>query len=859
MVEPIDPHRLPRTVLPSRYDLTLEPDLDRAAFSGSVAIAVEVIEPVDSVWLNAAELQVTSAEFEDASGNCTSIPEVTLVEDQERVRLGLGQVFPAGSYRLLLAFEGILNDKLHGFYRSTFHDEHGNEHVIATTQFETTDARRAFPCFDEPDFKAVFGVTLIVPDDQFAVSNAPIVTETPTGNGRRQVGFADTMTMSTYLVAFVVGPFEATSPVDVDGVQLRIVHPLGKGHLTAYALEIGTFALRYFTAYYGIPYPDQKLDLVAVPDFASGAMENLGCVTFREVLLLIDRQTATQPELLRVADVIAHEIAHMWFGDLVTMRWWNGIWLNEAFATFMATMASDAFNQEWQRWVQFGLERSAAFDVDALQNTRPIEYPVHSPQDANGMFDLLTYKKGGSVLRMLEQYLGAQRFRDGIRHYLTTHQYGNTETNDLWDAIEQVTGEPARRVMDSWIFQRGFPLLSVDRGAAGRLTISQRRFCFTALEGGDDTLWSVPVVLRYGRGEQVAERREFLESASLDLDLGTPVDWVVVNAGGHGFYRVRYAPDLLQHLTPVMMQQCAPIERYILVDDTWAAVLTGRLSVVDFLEFAQGFQDETDLEVWTVLCGCVEQLDRLLDGEARRRHQELLRDLYRPAFTRLGWTPQPGDTSRILELRGLLIRALAMSAKDAEMLARSRELHQSYLQDSTSVEPNIASAVAAAVASAGASHDYTVFVERFKKAATPQEERRYQSLLASFPGTDEMATTLQMTLNGEVRTQDAPYLVAQCMRNRDRGAQAWRFVRDNWDAMLEAYPDNAIVRMLDGFKSLSYPDVAADIEAFFNRHTVPQGELTLLQHREKLRVNVTLREREATRLAAALLDGLGQG
>ncbi len=852
MSEHIDPYRLPRTVLPSHYDLTLQPNLDRATFTGTVAIAVDVTEPVDTIWLNAAELDITSVALEDAAGSRRPITDVSLMEEEERARLGLGQAVPAGPYRLLLEFDGILNDKLHGFYRSVFQDEDGNEHVIATTQFETTDARRAFPCFDEPDFKAVFGVTLIVPEDQFAVSNAPMVQETRTGDGRRQIEFADTMKMSTYLVAFIVGPFEATDAVDVDGAPLRVIHPVGKGHLTDYALDVGAFSLQHFAAYYGIPYPGQKLDLVAIPDFAFGAMENLGCVTFREVLLLVDRDQATQPELMRVADVIAHEIAHMWFGDLVTMRWWNGIWLNEAFATFMATMAADAFNTEWQRWVQFSLERSAAFDVDSLEKTRPIEYPVRSPQDADGMFDLLTYEKGGAVLRMLEQYLGEDRFRDGIRYYLDVHQYGNTETNDLWDAIEHVTDEPARRVMDSWIFQRGYPLISVADRDVGKLTVSQSRFSFSRLEGGDETVWSVPVVLRYGRGEQVAERRELLESAAVDIDLGTEADWVLVNAGGHGFYRVRYDAHLLQHLTPIMMQELAPIERYGLVDDTWAAVISGSTSAVDFLEFAKGFREETDLDVWTVLSGCLGQLERLLDGEARQRYQAVLRDLYRPALDRLGWEARESDTSRLRELRGLLIRSLAVAAQDADVLARSRERHQSYLQDSASVEPNIASAVAAAVASAGTREDYTMFVNRFKNASTPQEERRYQTLLASFPGETEMAATLAMTLNGEVRTQDAPYLVGQCMRNRNNGVQAWRFVRDSWDAMLESYPDNAIVRMLDGFKTLSYPDTAAEIEAFFEAHKVPQGELTLQQHLEKLRVNVAWREREAEQLAAAL-------
>jgi puromycin-sensitive aminopeptidase len=852
MAQHPDPYRLPRTVLPSRYDIELTPDLDQATFTGSVSIDVDVTEPVDTIWLNAAEIDIYTAEIEDATGQRTTVSEVALESEPERLRLGLGRMVPEGAYRLHLAFHGILNDKLHGFYRSVFQDEDGHEHVIATTQFETTDARRAFPCFDEPEFKSVFGVTLIVPADQFAVSNAPIIDDRSMDDGRRKLVFADTMKMSTYLVAFCIGPFEATAPVDVDGVPLRIVHPVGKGHLTDYALEVGAFSLRHFTQYYGIPYPDQKLDLVAIPDFAFGAMENVGCVTFREVLLLIDRQQATQPELMRAADVIAHEIAHMWFGDLVTMRWWNGIWLNEAFATFMATMAADAFNVNWQRWVQFSLERSAAFEVDSLERTRPIEYPVNSPQDANGMFDLLTYEKGGAVLRMLEQYMGEEAFRDGVRHYLNTHQYGNTETNDLWDAIEEVTEEPARRIMDSWIFQRGFPLISIDSSAGGKVTMQQQRFCFTPL-AGDTTQWSVPVGLRYGRGDQVAEQRALLESDALDIDLGGEVDWLVVNAGGHGFYRVRYAPALLQHLTPVMMQQLQPIERYGLVDDTWASVLAGSTSAVDFLNFARGFSGETDLDVWTVLASCLSQLDRLLDGEPRQRYQAILRELYGPALARLGWEPRPDDASRTLELRGLLIRSIAIAGQDQEALAACRDLHAQYLEDRSSVEPNIAAAVAAAVASAGSCADYTAFVDRFKHAATPQEERRYQSLLAAFPGVEEIASTLEMTLNGEVRTQDAPYLVAQCMRNREQGMQAWRFVVDHWEQMLDAYPDNAIVRMLDGFKSLSEPDIAAEIEAFFQSHKVPQGELTLQQHLERLRVNTALREREAAPLAAALV------
>jgi puromycin-sensitive aminopeptidase len=855
MSESLDPYRLPRTVLPTRYELMLEPDLPAAQFSGRVVIAVEVVEPVQVVWLNAADLAITTAALEDAAGQQRPVAAVTLHEAQERVQLDLGAVVPPGAYRVHLAFVGTLNDKLHGFYRSTFRDAQGTTHVIATTQFETTDARRAFPCFDEPDFKAVFGVTLVVPQTQYALSNAPIVAEHLTPAGRRRIVFADTMKMSTYLVAFVVGPFAATAPVEVEGVPLRVVYPLGKAHLTAYALEAGAFALRYFTEYYGLPYPGQKLDLVAIPDFAFGAMENLGCVTFREVLLLVDPQQATQPELMRIADVIAHEIAHMWFGDLVTMKWWNGIWLNEAFATFMATLASDAFHPAWQRWTQFSLARSAALDVDALHTTRPIEYPVQSPQDANGMFDLLTYQKGAAVLRMLEQYLGADAFRAGIRQYLTRYQYANTETNDLWDALEAVTHAPARRVMDAWIFQRGYPLVSVDHTAPGRLTLHQQRFHLTPGDEGEATRWPMPVGLRYSANGQVHERRELLDAASVTLELDPALDWLVVNAGGHGFYRVRYAATLLHRLLPIMMHQLAPIERYGLVDDTWAAVVAGTTPASAFFAFAREFGEETDLDVWTVLVRCLDHLERLLDGEARRRYQERLRQLYRPALDRLGWEPGADDTSRTLELRGLLLRALAVTARDEDAIAYSRTVHARALHDSTQVEPNLAAAAAGAVATVGTSDEYAVFLARVQQAATPQEERRYQMLLAAFPEERELARTLAMCLDGTIRTQDAPYLVAQCLRHRDHGRLAWRFVRDHWEQMLHAYPDNAIVRMLEGITMLADPEVATEIDIFFAQHPVPQGALTLQQHLEKLRVNVALHAREAETFARGLHRG----
>ncbi len=421
--------RLPRTVIPSRYEIAMDPDLDAATFTGSVTIDVDVVEPVTEIVLNSIELDISDVSVAVSGGTIDATPE--LDESAERLTLSLSESLPVGPASVTIRFRGVLNDNLHGFYRSTYTGPDGSSKTIATTQFEATDARRAFPCWDEPDLKATYSVSLTVDDGLLAVSNASEINRETLDSGKVCVTFAETMKMSTYLVAFVVGELEATEPRDVDGTPLRVIAAPGSAHLTTFALEMGAHCLRYFADYYGIDYPGDKLDMIAIPDFAWGAMENLGCITYRETALLLDDASATSNEKIRVADVIAHEIAHMWFGDLVTMKWWNGIWLNEAFATFAEVKCVDAFEPEWDRWLSFSASRAASQETDALESTRSIEMKVASPDEASAMFDVLTYQKGSSVLRMLEQYIGENAFRAGVTRYLKKHEYGNTETADL--------------------------------------------------------------------------------------------------------------------------------------------------------------------------------------------------------------------------------------------------------------------------------------------------------------------------------------------------------------------------------------------------------------------------------------------
>ncbi|WP_447975452.1 M1 family metallopeptidase [Nitrospira sp. Kam-Ns4a] len=863
----VDPYRLPQHIVPTRYDIRLEPDLAAATFAGQETIAITVRQPTTEILLNAAELDVTEALVEGDAGSHRA--RVELDEATERCCLRLPVPLQPGAWRLRLSFTGKLNDKLRGFYRSTYKDEAGRTQVLAATQFEATDARRAFPCWDEPAFKAIFATTLVIDPELTAVSNTPIASET-LERGKRAVRFADTIPMSTYLVAFVVGKLEATEPVWVGQTPVRIWCVPGKRRLAAFGQRIAAFSLQFFEEYYGLPYPAEKLDLLAIPDFASGAMENLGAITFRETALLVDERTATHAELERVADVVAHENAHMWFGDLVTMAWWNGLWLNEAFATFMEMLAVDAWKPEWRRWTAFGMARAAAFGVDGLHSTRPIEYPVRAPKDADAMFDVLTYEKGASVLRMLEQYLGPERFRAGIRDYLRTHAYGNADTGDLWTALARATGEPIPAMMDGWIFKPGYPLVSASLEQAGgdarwTLRLAQQRFTYLPASaappdpGGagpasaDSQRWHIPIQLRIMTKGQAETRRLLLTEWEVRLPLPAGFESVLVNEGGHGFYRVRYGPELWERLLPLVPERLDAIDRFNLVNDAWAAAVAGLLPVPDYLDITARFRGERDKNVWALLIESFAALNRIIDERDRPRLEALVRDRLGPAVAELGWAPRAGEDELTRQLRGDLLRAIGTLGNDAAVQARAAELyaehHRAGAGGPSPVDPNVLPALVAILAHTGDAARYEEFRERFHTAATPQEERRYLFALAAFRSPALIEQTLARTLTDEIRTQDAPFLIHALLLSVSGRSLAWEFVKANWERLDARFPKNGLRRMCHGVVGLATPDWERDIQQFFAERKIDLGGKTLAQYLEQLRIAVALRERERSRLA----------
>ncbi len=818
-----NPYRLDRTVVPSAYQIFLTPSLETFTFTGHVAIDVVVHETTRSITLNARDLDLSVATLTAGDRVLTSAAP-TLDATYETATFTFDEELPLGAAVLTIDFVGEINDKLTGFYRSTYVDGDGVSHAIATTQFENCSARRAFPCWDEPAFKATYETTLTVASHLAAYSNTTELDRTDLGDGTTRVHFAPTMVMSTYLVAFIVGPFEHTEPVDVDGVPLRIVYPKGQGHLTELALEASAHGLRWFSNYFNIPYPGDKVDMVAVPDFTQGAMENLGCITYRMSDLLIDPATASLAEMERVASVIHHELAHMWFGDLVTMEWWQGIWLNEAFATFMQVLCTDAFRPEWKGLVQFGTEREISLQVDGLHSTRPIEYEVISPDDTRGMFDVLTYRKGGSTLRMIEQWLGAETFRDGIRLYLQRHSYGNTVTADLWQALEEASGEPVGRIMDTFIMQGGHPLVTLENGV-----LTQEPFAYGTASGasaiGRD--WLVPLFTRSLNGGP--KTRHLLGSEPLTVTDEAPV---VVNAEGAGVFRSRYGKAELAALA-ARATELDDLELFTLFADAWATFFAGRITWEDFATLAQVARSSDEPTVWSIVSDAVTMLSRALTPEQMPALRAFVTDLYTPAFERLGFDARDGESERLPQLRATVLLTLGRIGEHEGIRAEARRRFEANTMDG-----NLAPAILRIVAADGLWADYEIFLERYRTGATPQDKQRYLRAFSGF-GIEEIALDFAAKCFTEVRTQDASSSLGLLSTNAATGPAVWRYIASRWDDALATFPRDTASYMALGVSTfITDPAFATQVEAFHQSHSLGGLQRTVDQALERMRVGI---------------------
>ena len=846
------PSTLPPGVKPTGYRLVLKPDLEDFTFEGSETVEIDVIEPTTSITLNAIELDIRSCVLTTDGGESKSPLSTTLDEKAETATFQFAERIPAGRASLEIDFTGELNDRLRGFYRSRYTDADGSERYLATTQFEATDARRAFPCWDEPAAKATFDVTLVVPSDLQAVSNMPVESETETGPGLKTVRFQQTPVMSTYLVAFVVGDITCVERRADGGTLVRIWATRGKEEQCRFALDVSVDLLSYFNDYFGIPYPLPKLDHIAIPDFAAGAMENWGAITYREIALLVDADNSSLAARQRVAAIISHEIAHMWFGDLVTMAWWDDLWLNESFASWMGDKAVDRLFPEWEIWTQFvSNDTNSGLSLDGLSSSHPIEQPVNNPAQIGELFDAISYSKGAAVLRMLEDFLQEEPFRRGLQSYLGDHQYSNARTEDLWTALGEASGQPVGAIMDTWTKQTGYPALDtqVRRGPHDlEIHLTQTRFKYEdILEGAgeDDSTWRVPLAIGTPSASRAASTLMEGRSTTVALE-ARPGDWVKVNPSQTGFYRVKYPPEELERLRkPIRNLDLAAPDRLGIQNDAYALARAGHIPASQFLDIAEAYVNETDATVCADLAANLGAIDMLLrDERSYAGFQALGRRLFKPIGGRMGWESREGEREMDALLRSTALSQLA-GYGDEETLREGNRRFSAYVEDRASVAADIRGVVFGVAARTGNRKTYDTVWELYIDSDLPEEKIRLLMSLGRFEQSELLAETLDRSLSDDVRAHDTIGLVHSVATNRFGLEQAWEFLKENWSEFYRRYGEGgfALMHLVSFTSAFTTEEKREDVERFFRDHPAPAAERTIQQSLERIRINIAWLER----------------
>ena len=850
--------RLDPDVRPSAYHLALDVDPVRGPdYSGEVTIRVRLERARRRIELNAVDLELGKARVESAEG--TLAAPVRLDAGQQIATLELSRPIGPGEATLRIPFAGRLREDLRGLYAAS-----SGGRPYAFTQLEAAEARRFFPCFDEPAMKARFTIELETRAELATVSNAPIARTQKLPGGRKRVRFAETPPLSTYLVALGVGELERSRAVRLGPTEIRVWHVPGKGRLVDFALEAARETLARLERWFALPYPYAKLDLVAVPDFEAGAMENAGAVFFRENLLLLDPKTATLAEQKRAAEVICHELAHMWYGDLVTMAWWDDLWLNEAFATWMAFEIVDDWKPEWKMWQDFQHHRAAALRLDALQHTHPIHTEVRTPAEATENFDLITYEKGASVVRMIERYLGPSVFRKGVRAYIRRHREGNAVAADLWRALAEAAGEPVEPIVRAWIEQEGLPVLSIGitrRGGRSAVRLRQERF--RARPGrsrrrGADVAWPIPWVGRVG-GARGRTRlvRALVRGASARVDLGPGAPrFVYGNADEGGYFRPLHDAAALRALA-AHLDALTPVERMGLLDHQWALARAGRAPLGDFLALIERLGAEPEADVLMAARGPLAFLEDRLAPELGARAVERFRDrvarIFGPALTELGWDPAPREPVDTRVRRGVLVGLLGDVAAWPPVLATAAKRFEDYLARRDGVDPNLADAVVSLAARTGDALRFEAILEGFEKAATPQERRRFLLALADFRDPRLAQRTFALCLTPRIPTQDVAIVLARLLANPSARAATWTAVKKHWTRLRRRMPPMLASRLVEATPALG-AGARDDVEAFFRAHPLPAGARALEQALERFELDAAFCRLARRDLARWLTD-----
>jgi aminopeptidase N len=716
------PGRLPKTVVPIHYALELKPDLEKLTFAGTEVVEIEVLQPTERVVLNAVNISIGEAAIEGVGA-----ARVAVDEKAETVTLTFARALGAGRYRLRIVYGGQINRFGRGLFSVDYPEGDGRKRMLSSHE-EPTDARRIFPGWDEPSFKASFALTVTVPENFLAVSNTPVVREEPAGAGQKRVSFAPTPKMSSYLFVLATGELERLS-AELDGVTVGVVTTKGKSARGHFALDSALDLLKYYNDYFGVKYPLPKLDLIAVPGGFGGAMENWGGITFFESRLLADPDGASLEARRGILNILAHEMAHQWFGDLVTNAWWDNIWLNEGFASWMQSKAAEHLHPDWDIWLGTAGAKQAAMAADARRTTHPIQQPVTNETEAMTVFDVITYSKGQAFLRMLESYVGEDVFRGGIRRYIRAHAYSNATTADFWRAVEEASGKPIAAVAGAYTEQAGIPLVVVQASClAGdqRLALTQDRFTIHDPEAKSQR-WQVPVEF----GPPGAERPtgSVLVDGKAEVVAGRCGEPIKLNLGDVGYYRVQYDAATQGALTRAV-STLQPADRINLLTDTWALVEAARIAPAAYLELLDHLGVDTNRSVAEQVIRTLTQIDHLSRGRpARAAFQAYARAKLRPMFDRVGWDPAAGEATSQSLLRTRLIRTLG-DFGDQEVLAEAKRRFDAFLKDPDSLTRNLRDPVIHLAGRVADRATYDTLIARGRKATNTDERVLYYSAAA---------------------------------------------------------------------------------------------------------------------------------
>ncbi len=810
-------------VVPVNYKIDFDVDMEALSFSGHEAVEIEIKKPCGSFILNTSELKIKKC-----SVNSKSV-RFLINEEKEELTIKFNKK-TSGNVILEVEFGAPLQGGLAGFYKSSYNTKEGKKY-LATTQFEPADARRAFPCFDEPAMKSTFDISITTGKSLKAISNMPVKKEDDAGSKKKTVFFT-TPKMSTYLVYLGVGDFEFLTDKS-KGVEIRFVAVNGKSNHGKFALECAKKILAYYNKYFGIEYPLSKIDLIALPDFASGAMENWGAITFREVELFFDPKINSAARKQRIVEIIAHELAHQWFGNLVTMKWWNNLWLNESFATWMSFKATDELFPEWRIWEQFaGSTTTGAFYLDALKSSHPIEVNVEKPHELNEIFDSISYNKGASLIRMIENYLGKDVFRQGVAKYIEDNKYSNAETNDLWDALSHASKIDVKKIMNSWVKITGYPVLYVKKEGTN-LIIKQKRFLYlskkrqkrTSTSKASVHYWKIPIKIH----SDVKDISIVMNSTSAKINLGKPPNYYVVNYGKTGFYRTMYDCDNINALKKAISRNKLSIfDKWGIQNDLFAFCRAGKMKFKKYLDFIEVFLQDKDFLVCKDVSDHLYKAYTLSNGELRGEIKLVATKFYKNIIERLGFDPVQGESENSAILRAsVLISFCRMGNKDVVAEAKKR------FEKRENLHPDIRSAVYFLVAWQGDKNTYDNFFEMYRNTDIPEEKRRLMAALASFSDIKLLKETIDLAFSEHVKSQDLPILLARLFENTNSTQLAWQWTKDNWDMLEKCYGNGGNVKLLEKI---------VDSLAVFDKETYKKDVVKFFKKRKRNHINKSLNQ-----------------